>query len=432
VVHAVLFYSPTCPHCHQLITEYLIPLQNRYGKRLVILGMDTSQEWANNLYWEAMRYYELPQDDWVVPILIVADQVMVGGNEVPARFPSIIEEGLASGGIDLPDFPALINFLREQDALDPRYPDRFIMRQAPAEEGGPPPPGSDSAVSEEPVAADSSISESPVAGMDPNVGDSASDGVADTSLTRAAPEVGDTAGGEVPVAPAQSEGGQVVESAAPEVPAATRPKPEGPFGLAEAARGMESMTMRDRFAMDPAGNSLSVLVLMGMLLSLVLRGYPPRLGRGRGTWPTWVVPALVMVGAGVAAYLSFIEVTHVEAVCGPVGDCNTVNQSEYAVLFGVLPVGVLGLMGYGAMMVLWVLGHSGSAETSRRATLGLWAAALMGTLFSVYLTFLEPFVIGATCAWCLTSAVVMTLLLWSTAPMAARVWPGGNRATTGG
>ena len=34
-----------------------------------------------------------------------------------------------------------------------------------------------------------------------------------------------------------------------------------------------------------------------------------------------------------------------------------------------------------------------------------------GTLFSIYLTFLEPFVIGAVCAWCLTSAVVMTLLL---------------------
>ena len=34
-----------------------------------------------------------------------------------------------------------------------------------------------------------------------------------------------------------------------------------------------------------------------------------------------------------------------------------------------------------------------------------------GVLFSIYLTFLEPFVIGATCAWCLSSAVIMTLLL---------------------
>jgi uncharacterized membrane protein len=130
----------------------------------------------------------------------------------------------------------------------------------------------------------------------------------------------------------------------------------------------------------------------------------------------------------VAAYLTFIEVTHTEAVCGPVGDCNTVNQSKYAFLFGFLPIGVLGLVGYGLIMVLWVLGRSGSGNTPRMAALGIWGAALFGTLFSVYLTFLEPFVIGATCAWCLTSAVVMTLLLWATGPVAARVWPTDDTA----
>jgi uncharacterized membrane protein len=36
----------------------------------------------------------------------------------------------------------------------------------------------------------------------------------------------------------------------------------------------------------------------------------------------------------------------------------------------------------------------------------------IGMLFSIYLTFLEPFVIGATCAWCLASAVIMTALFW--------------------
>ena len=45
------------------------------------------------------------------------------------------------------------------------------------------------------------------------------------------------------------------------------------------------------------------------------------------------------------------------------------------------------------------------------AKVALLAMAAFGTLFSIYLTFLEPFVIGATCAWCLTSAVVMTLLM---------------------
>jgi uncharacterized membrane protein len=37
--------------------------------------------------------------------------------------------------------------------------------------------------------------------------------------------------------------------------------------------------------------------------------------------------------------------------------------------------------------------------------------ALIGVLFSIYLTFLEPFVIGATCMWCLSSAIVVTLIM---------------------
>lgn len=194
--------------------------------------------------------------------------------------------------------------------------------------------------------------------------------------------------------------------------------------LAVAAQEMESMTMVDRFNQDRAGNSLSVVVLMGMLVTLILRGWPPRT-RG-GAWPGWVVPALVVAGVVVAGYLSFIEVTHSEAVCGPVGDCNTVNQSGYATLFGFLPVGILGLLGYAVILALWALGRFGSGASKGWADLGLWVAALAGTLFSVYLTFLEPFVIGATCAWCLSSAVIMTLLLWAASPLAARAWPDGR------
>jgi uncharacterized membrane protein len=194
--------------------------------------------------------------------------------------------------------------------------------------------------------------------------------------------------------------------------------------MEEVVQELESRTMWDRFRQDPTGNSISVLVLLGMLFSLVWFGYPPRVRRG--VWPDWVLPVLVVVGVGVAAYLSYIEITQTEATCGPVGDCNTVNQSEYATLFGFLPVGVLGLVGYAALLLLWILERSGPVGFRPKATLGIWAGALFGTLFSVYLTFLEPFVIGATCMWCLSSAVVMTLLLWYAAPRAREVWPGSE------
>ncbi|MEA3350259.1 MAG: vitamin K epoxide reductase family protein, partial [Chloroflexota bacterium] len=108
-----------------------------------------------------------------------------------------------------------------------------------------------------------------------------------------------------------------------------------------------------------------------------------------------------------------VEITRTEAVCGPVGDCNTVQQSPYARLFGILPIGVLGVSGYVAILVAWAFQHYGPENWRTLAAQGVWAMTLFGTLFSIYLTFLEPFVIGATCAWCLASAVVITMQFWA-------------------
>jgi uncharacterized membrane protein len=95
-----------------------------------------------------------------------------------------------------------------------------------------------------------------------------------------------------------------------------------------------------------------------------------------------------------------------------VGDCNTVQQSSYARLFGIVPIGVLGLVGYLDIFATWIVAALAKGALADLAWLGLFLMALLGTLFSIYLTFLEPFVIGATCAWCLTSAVLMAFLLW--------------------
>jgi uncharacterized membrane protein len=52
----------------------------------------------------------------------------------------------------------------------------------------------------------------------------------------------------------------------------------------------------------------------------------------------------------------------------------------------------------------------------------VFGLALAGTLFSLYLTYLEAFVIEAICAWCLTSAVVITLLLLVSARSGLRAY----------
>ncbi len=93
------------------------------------------------------------------------------------------------------------------------------------------------------------------------------------------------------------------------------------------------------------------------------------------------------------------------------------NPAPMPRLFGILPIGVLGLVGYFAILVAWLVtrfSHNFVGETARLVLFGL---TVLGLLFSIYLTFLEPFIIGASCMWCLASAVLMTaFFLVSIAP----------------
>ncbi len=175
---------------------------------------------------------------------------------------------------------------------------------------------------------------------------------------------------------------------------------------------VHEMTVQEKFKSDLVGNILSVVLLAGMLVVLVITGInltkdpdPDK----KGT-PEWLIPLLSIIGIGVAGYLAYVELNQLEAVCGPVGNCNTVQQSEYATLFGFLPIGVLGVMGYLFIIILWLARLLDLPGYTRILNLALFGVTLFGILFSIYLTFLEPFVIGATCIWCLSSAVIMTIL----------------------
>jgi len=140
------------------------------------------------------------------------------------------------------------------------------------------------------------------------------------------------------------------------------------------------------------------------------------------SWSKWSIPISVMGGLAVAGYLTFIESTGTPVMCGPTGGCETVQNSKYAILFGVLPIGVLGLAGYLAILVGWLAWQFGPQATKKIGVLSVWAMCIFGVLFSIYLTFLEPFVIGATCMWCISSAVLMMILLLISTPAAQQAF----------
>lgn len=102
VVRAVLFYSTTCPHCHYVMEQVLPPLQKQYGDRLEIRMLEVSDQKNRELWQKAMDAYQIPPDWRGVPMLFIGDQVLIGSRDIPERLPGLIEQYLASGGVDYP------------------------------------------------------------------------------------------------------------------------------------------------------------------------------------------------------------------------------------------------------------------------------------------------------------------------------------------
>lgn len=161
---------------------------------------------------------------------------------------------------------------------------------------------------------------------------------------------------------------------------------------------------------------LALVYALGIAILLALGREVPVID----VWDGRLIPALALVGLAVALYLTYVETTNTQAVCGPVGDCNEVQASPFAKLFGVLPVGLLGAIGYVAIVAAWIAGRFGTGFWSQLAPFAILGMASFGVLFSIYLTYLELFIIRAVCIWCVTSAVIMAALLaFSVGPAAA-------------
>jgi uncharacterized membrane protein len=311
VVRAVLFYSPACQHCRDLIRGYLPYLMGQYGDRLQILSVNAADPAGRKLFQAAVTKFNVPARDRGVPAVVIGDHFLSGGVDVSEQMPTLVARYLLAGGVGWPAVPGL-------------------------------------------------------------------------------PRVMTASGGPVTTSPSRL------------------------LAVTEQSDGV-----LDRLARDWWGNTAALIVLAGMLAvvgTVVWRS--PGIWRAiaaarrpRDSWKVYAGMALTALGLCIAGYLAYIETTHSVALCGPVGDCNAVQQSTYARLFGVLPVAYIGMTGYLLIGVAFGISRLASRTAALAATRALFLLTLCGALFSIYLTALEPFAIGATCAWCLSSAVIVMLLL---------------------
>jgi uncharacterized membrane protein len=94
-----------------------------------------------------------------------------------------------------------------------------------------------------------------------------------------------------------------------------------------------------------------------------------------------------------------------------------VQSSAFADFLGV-PVAFYGVGGYVALLVVSLIGLQPALVAHRGVTLALLAMALLGLAFTVYLTYVELFIIKAICRWCVASAAIIAAI----AAVALHAW----------
>lgn len=353
--YGVFFFAYRCPHCQYLIREHLPLWEQEFGERFQLVMVDIDGDSGLDLFRAASETPGIAFEAFGVPLMIIGDRVLLGHLDIAEEGPQIIRDGLAKEGIDLPPIPGLADYMS-----------RLGMR--PPHQQNPVPSSRDQVAKGAAIGILLALGASLILGLNPSL------------RQRFSPRDGVVWGAVL---------------------------------LSALSAMIVALTLLEQPTSD------RVILIGGVLLILLMvivgtfrrwqlaRGETPPTG-----WLRMLIPITATAGLLAAGYLSAMELNAAETYCGLLGDCEVVQQSVYARLFGLIPVGVLGVAGYGAIIVAGVVARGSTGRVAVWAGRALWWMITLGLIFSTYLTFLEPFVIDAVCAWCLISALIMLLLWW--------------------
>jgi uncharacterized membrane protein/thiol-disulfide isomerase/thioredoxin len=424
VVKGIMFWMESCGHCHYVLSEVLPPLQSLYREQLEINLIEAKSAEDFDRLYQIASLYGIDKNDVGVPFLVIGDQVLIGPDQISTELPDLIDYYLAKGGVGVPDIL--------QDTIPTPMPDKVIIylfwgdgcpHCAVAKPALHALAQSNQNIEirdyevwyqEENQAA--FISMSAAFGFEPHyvptifIGERYWEGYSENIQKDIEATIAICLETGCPDA-----GNGIITTDPPAI-------------IAQSASA-ETEAPRNNVQIESNGYVLAIIVLVVMAASLIYSSVYMMFGqtqrqnvkpiRRRKTdspvrpeaWRNRGFLALSLVGLIVAGYLAYIETQAVLAVCGPIGDCNAVQSSPYARLFGVLPVGVLGVIGYLAILAAWMYPRLRHDQLASYMPVIVFGVTFSGVLFSLYLTYLEPFVIKAVCIWCITSSVIMTLLL---------------------
>lgn len=122
-------------------------------------------------------------------------------------------------------------------------------------------------------------------------------------------------------------------------------------------------------------------------------------------WSYLIAAAVSLIGLGDAIYLTVQHITGASLRCTIVSGCSEVLSSAYAQV-GPVPLAAIGAAAYFTVFSLAILAAFGyrSAIPFLKIILGLMF------LTTIWLLYLQAFVIHHFCQYCLLSAIVTTIL----------------------
>jgi uncharacterized membrane protein len=129
-------------------------------------------------------------------------------------------------------------------------------------------------------------------------------------------------------------------------------------------------------------------------------------GSGGIAWVPVLAAIVALIGLADAVYLTVHHLTAVPVPCSILSGCETVLTSPYAEIAGV-PLAAFGALAYFVAFSLAILAAFGNRLMW---TLFGIQVTLMA-LFTAWLVYLQAFVIGAFCQFCLLSAITTLILL---------------------
>ncbi|KAH7422406.1 hypothetical protein KP509_12G007300 [Ceratopteris richardii] len=128
----------------------------------------------------------------------------------------------------------------------------------------------------------------------------------------------------------------------------------------------------------------------------------------------------VIAGLGIVGFSETVYLTYMKLFGGPVscpigaGNCEDVLNSDYSFVFGV-PLSAVGMLAYGSVAILGVLGASGNSFRIANVDMVRWlllgTTSVMASASVYFMYILSTKLEGESCVYCVTSAVLSTSLL---------------------